>query len=62
MDESIIRALCERMSSLETMVKMHLDAEWKFWAFFCTLAVGILVAIIQNAFIHRTIRNGNEKK
>jgi hypothetical protein len=62
MDESIIRVLCERMSALETMVKMHLDAEWKFWAFFATLAGGLLVAIIQNHLIQKSIKNGNEKK
>lgn len=62
MGEDFIRMICERMAALETKVTMHLDAEWKFWAFFCTLAAGIIVAIVQNAIIQKTIRNGNSKK
>jgi len=62
MEESFVRVICERLAALETTVKMHLDAEWKFWAFFATLAGGLLVAIIQNHLIQKSIKNGNEKK
>lgn len=62
MEEVIIRQICERMAGLEALVKAHLDAEWKFWAFMGSLGVGIVVAIIQNAITHKAIKNGTCKK
>ncbi len=62
MEEALFRSLCERMASLETAVRMHIDAEWKLWAFLATIAGAMIINILQNRAIHKDVKNGNKPK
>lgn len=56
-----VLSLCKQVASLDTLLRSHIDGEWKLWAFLTMIVGGVIVALFQNFFVHRTLKNGNGK-